>query len=80
MQTYSNYRINPLIQFNTIDTLKECRYCLAYISDSVTGLMEADTPIDAYKGLRAINECIQLAIEYETYRLQEQQPEPETKQ
>ena len=67
---YSNYRINPLIQTNTTDTLKECRHCLAYLSESVTGLMDSDTPIDAYKGLSALTECIQLAIHYEIYRLQ----------
>lgn len=70
---HSNYRINPLIQTTTTHTLQECRYCLAYMSESITGLIDADTPIDAYKGLQAINECVQLALHYEYYRLQEHQ-------
>ena len=71
MQSYSNYRINPLVKIQTTDTLLHCSHCLSYIAESITGLSEADTPITAYQGLQSLVECIQLAIDYETYRLQD---------
>ena len=72
MQSYSNYRINPLIQIQSTDTLLHCSHCLSYIAESITGLSEADTPITAYQGLQSLVECIQLALDYETHRLRDQ--------
>ena len=77
--SYSNYRINPLVQIHTTDTLQHCSNCLSYIAESITGLTEADTPIAAYHGLQSLVECIQLAIDYEFYRLQDE-PQPVTTQ
>ncbi len=73
--SYSNYRINPIIQVNSRDTLQNCSHCLSYMSQSVNGLADAEMPVAAYKGLQSLIECIQLALDYEFYRLRDQKPD-----
>ncbi len=72
--SYSNYRINPIIQVNSTDTLQRCSHCLTYIAESVNGLSDAEMTVTAHKGLQSIIECIQLALDYEFYRLRDQNP------
>jgi hypothetical protein len=67
---FSNYRVNPLIQSDPTDTLRHCSHCLSTLSESVPHLSGTDTPPQAYQGLQAMIECIRLALDYESHRLQ----------
>ena len=69
METYSNYRINPMIQTHSLDTIRHCTDSLTYISITLAGLIQADKYPEAYRGLRGLIDCIELALEYEFYRL-----------
>jgi hypothetical protein len=70
---YLNYRINPIVQSLSIDTLQHCSNSLVYISETLPELTKAERPDQAIKGLRTIIDCIELALEYEQHRLRDSQ-------
>ena len=77
---YINYRMNPIVQISSTDTLQHCTDSLTYIIETLPGLVDAESTHSAYRGLRNLIECIELALEYEFYRLQDTQPPESTGQ
>jgi hypothetical protein len=70
---YLNYRINPIVQPLSIDTLQQCSNSLTYISETLPALIKAERPHQAIEGLVTLVDCIELALEYEQHRLRDSQ-------
>lgn len=64
----SNQLLNPLIQFETSDTLYFASSALAFLSESINELSLAEVSDEAQQGLCSLMQCICQALDFEAYR------------